>query len=61
MKNTRARTLAKQLVADDMVDAKDTLQVQAMIAGIIFGNPTITDEEIGTQLAHDLVFDLVFR
>jgi hypothetical protein len=61
MKVTRARLLAQQLVADDMVDAKDILQVQAMIAGIIFGNPAITDEEIGTQLAHDLVFDLVFR
>ena len=61
MKVTRARLLAQQLVADDMVDAKDILQVQAMIAGIIFGDPTITDEEIGTQLAHDLVFDLVFR
>jgi hypothetical protein len=61
MKVTRARILAQQLVADDMVDAKDILQVQAMIAGIIFGDPTITDEEIGTQLANDLVFDLVFR
>jgi len=61
MKVTRARLLAQQLVADDMVDAKDILQVQAMIAGIIFGDPTVTDEEIGTQLAHDLVFDLVFN
>ena len=61
MKVTRARLLAQQLVADDMVDAKDILQVQAMISGIIFGNPAVTDEEIGTQLAHDLVFDLVFN
>ena len=61
MKATRARLLAQQLVTDDMCDAKDLLTVQAMIAGIIFGNPTITDEEIGAQLAHDLCFDLVFR
>ncbi len=61
MKVTRARLLAQQLVADDMVDAKDILQVQAMISGIIFSNPAITDEEIGTQLDHHLVFDLVFR
>ena len=61
MKVTRARLLAQQLVTDDMVDAKDLPTVQAMIAGIIFGDPTITDEEIGGQLAHDLCFDLVFR
>ncbi len=60
MKVTRARLLAQQLVADEMVEAKDILQVQAMIAGIIFGNPAIEDEEIGAQLAHDLCFDLVF-
>ena len=61
MKVTRARLLAQQLVNDGLVEAKDILQVQAMIAGIIFGNPAIEDEEIGTQLAHDLCFDLVFR
>jgi len=61
MKVTRARLLAQQLVAEDMFEVKDTLQVQAMIAGIIFGDPTVTDEEIGTQLANDLCFDLVFR
>ena len=61
MKVTRARLLAQQLVAEDMFDVKDTLQVQAMISGIIFGDPTVTDEEIGTQLANDLCFDLVFR
>ena len=61
MKVTRARLLAQQLVADDMCDAKDILQVQAMISGIIFGNPAIEDEEIGTQLAEHLCFDLVFR
>ena len=60
MKVTRARLLAQQLVADEMVETKDILQVQAMIAGIIFGNPALTDEEIGTELAHDLCFDLVF-
>ena len=60
MKVTRARLLAQQLVTDGMVEAKDILQVQAMIAGIIFGNPAIEDEEIGAQLAHDLCFDLFF-
>ncbi len=60
MKVTRARLLAQQLVTDGLVEAKDILQVQAMIAGIIFGNPDIEDEEIGAQLAHDLCFDLVF-
>ena len=61
MKVTRARLLAQQLVTDGLVEAKDILQVQAMIAGIIFGNLAIEDEEIGAQLANDLCFDLVFR
>ena len=61
MKVTRARLLAQQLVNDGLVEAKDALQVQAMISGIIFGNPAIEDEEIGAQLANDLCFDLVFR
>ena len=51
MKTTRASLLVDQLVADGWI-INSKLELRAKIAGIIFADPEVTDEEIGEILAY---------
>lgn len=46
MKTTRARTLALELQAFDLIDNGTVLQAQAIIAGLLFSNPELTDKQV---------------
>lgn len=62
MKTTRARQLTNDLKADGMIAEGCYFVVLARIAGLIFENPAITDDEIAIALANwDGGFDVVFR
>lgn len=52
MKTTRARQLTNDLKADGMIRKGGYFHALANIAGLIFANPAITDDEIGTALAN---------
>ena len=54
MKVTRASIFVDQLIADGW-EVNSKFQLLAQVAGIIFGDPTITDEEIGAALVEQLI------
>jgi len=46
MKLTRARQIALELDAFGLIDNGTVLQAQAIISGLLFGNPELSDAEV---------------
>ena len=46
MKLTRARSLALELDAFGLIDNGTVLEAQAIISGLLFGNPELSDQEV---------------
>lgn len=61
MKVTRSSELTKQLQAEGWVAPGRFHYVQAKIAGYIFEDPTISDEDIGGRLASEPAFDVFIK
>ena len=46
MKSTRARVLALKLDSYGLIDNSTVLETQAVISGLLFGDPQLTDKQV---------------
>lgn len=46
MRQTRSTILARELAACDLIQPSQVMQVKATIAGLLFANPELSDQQV---------------